>query len=205
MLGDIILRVLPIISPPRVRALGIPIRSIAAACHFSLITCENVKDYASVLKLRYLAYSAVGKAARGKPTSTMADHHDEIATIVMAKHGHRVVGSLRVVRPRPERLHEYEELTPIPSLLQDKATLVVVSRVCTHPGYRGSDLLKALVDKADEVALSFGRRYAIGGCTGELLPVYQRFGWRSSGVRYSHASLQGVSEQLIYKDLRPEN
>jgi predicted GNAT family N-acyltransferase len=200
VLGDMLLKLGPIVTPAAIRSIGIPVRSVARACRFSIVECR--KEFTRVLQLRHLAYSTVNKIDKDVPVAAMEDAHDEIAKIVIAQHGSRVVGSLRVVAPVPYRRHEYEELTAIPDPLQNRELLAVMSRVCTHPDYRRSDLLEALVTKGDEVARSLGKRYGIGGCTDSLLPVYKRFGWRSTGVKYNHASLNNIQEHLVYKDLQ---
>jgi predicted GNAT family N-acyltransferase len=199
VLGDLLLKLGPIITPSALRSLGVRIDSVARACSFSIV--EHHEDFTSVLRLRYLAYSAVNKAERDQPPSVMEDKHDKTAKIVIAKHGGRIVESLRVVAPEPGVPHEYEELTTIPAPFLDRELIAIMSRVCTHPGYRGSDLLGALVSKGDEIARSLGRRYGLGGCTDSLLRVYERFGWQSTGVQFHHATLKNIKEHLVYKDL----
>lgn len=203
MIGDLLLRNSQL-SPKTIRRSGFRIASVASACVIDTVQLSgHMRD---VLTLRRLAYGSVGKADLRAPVEKMSDCHDANAVIVRATHHHRTVGSLRIVFPDDAVPHEYCEVVDLPPLLQDRSRIAAVSRICTHPSYRGSDLFSELVAFADELICNQQRRYAVGGCTPGLLPLYLRHGWQSTGIRFRHHQLNGVEEYLIFKDFHaPRN
>jgi hypothetical protein len=164
-------------------------------------TISDVTDYRAVLVLRHLAYSLVGKADPNAAPSVMADRHDQNATIVAAFHQGKAVGSVRIIPTHPDVVHEYEQLLDLPASIPAKHSLATVSRVCTHPDYRGSDLFSTLMMAADQTVRLLNRRFALGSCSDSLLRIYVRIGWTPTGVFLPSDSQP--PEQLLLKDVRP--
>lgn len=199
-LGDLILRYMPVWTPDSVRNLNFKVTSVAWACKIALV--ENPKHLKGVQQLRRMAYGAAGKADIGAPLSSFVDKHDASAAIVHVRHGPRTVGSLRIVTPAAGASHEYQNIVELPDALARNEDIAAISRICTHPRYRRSDLFCSLLEFADRYVATCGRRYALGGCTPNLLHLYERFGWQSAGVRFCHPQLRNIEEVLIFRDYR---
>lgn len=189
----------PAITPRGLRRLGLNPASVAAACEIRCVRTES--ELRQVLALRQLTYALAGKVDPRAAAIERQDRWDAEAQIIAAFHRGCAVGSVRVNIPSGAEPHEFELLAPIPPPYDNRAEVGVVSRVCTHPHYRGSDLLKGLIEAAHEVMRAAGRRYGVGGCTLGLIPVYGRFGWKPLPVAYSQAAYGGYPEQLIVRDL----
>ena len=196
-LGQAALACLPGATPASLRTIGLGVRSVSAVCRFSVAAGE--RDYEKVLRLRHVAYSGIDRIAATEPIHVMADQYDRRAEIWVAWHRREAVGSFRVAFPKENDTHEFENLAPIPTVFGNRAELGVVSRICTHPLYRGADLFAELMVYCDRAILHHGRRIAFGGCAENLVPLYERFGWETIGVEYFHPTLRGGREQMIAK------
>jgi hypothetical protein len=181
-------------TPSELRAAGLTFDSVEHALVFD--SCRTPTEYAAVLSLRHEAYSAVGKADPLASPYVMADRFDHRAIILVALHGDKIVGTARLALPDPTEGTEYDEFVAIPPWV-DRHSLAVLSRIATHPSYRGSDLLYSLTLRCIAEAQGQGRRVVLGGCSDALLRVYERVGAQTTGLRFSHGSLAGNPEQLI--------
>ena len=172
-----------------------PVESIQRALTFRF--AESEADFVSVLRLRHVAYAAVGKVDASLPPTCMEDAFDRDAACLMAEHHGRLVGTARLVLPRPGALTEYDDYVSLPPSM-DRRHLAVLSRIATHAEYRGGDLLYSLVLRCLARAWKAGRRTVLGGCTEGLFRVYERVGAKRTGLTFAHAALGDTVEQLIY-------
>jgi predicted GNAT family N-acyltransferase len=168
--------------------------------HFG--ACGSKHEYREVLELRHRAYGAAGKASLSLPSQSMADAFDRDAVIFTARSGGELAGTARLVLPGEHDAIEYDAFVTVPSSI-DRNTLAVLSRIATHRDFRGGGLLYALTLRAVVLAHQLGRKTVIGGCTRELLPVYQRVGAQALGVGYTHEVLGSTPEHLIFWDSGP--
>ena len=67
--------------------------------------------------------------------------------------------------------------------------MVEVIRNCTHPAYRGSDLLMAMFQFIAITVLQAKRQYVVIGCTPDLVPLYSRIGMECLDMEYRHGKL----------------
>jgi predicted GNAT family N-acyltransferase len=198
-IGQYVLQFGPSVSISELKKSGFSVKSADKALDFGYV--KTAEDYRSVLDLRKLAYSKVGKVGSEVTPESMGDVFDTQARIVKATHQGRLVGSLRIMFHSPDETTEYEEFLDFPPEFPSKADLVVSSRNCTDPNYRGSDLVYGLIRQLVLTTLQSGRRYILGGSSEELLPLYKKLGFEPTGVFFEHGTLNKVKEQLILGDV----
>jgi predicted GNAT family N-acyltransferase len=198
-IGQYLIQFGPKVSLSELRDAGFIPTSTESAVEFSF--AKTAQEYREVLNLRKLAYADAGKISSEANSDEMADIFDSKSRILMARHMGEVVGSLRITFHSPDEDNEYDQFVTFPENFPRRDELVVLSRICTHSKYRGSDLFYGLMRHCVLAVLQSKRRYILGGCTDSLLPLYQRVGFKSKGLRYEHATLNGVQEQIIMADV----
>ncbi len=188
-IGQYLLQFGPGVTPDRLRSDGFRVRSMSRAFDFGWVQGE--RDYEEVLALRRLAYVHARKVSSDVKDEAMGDDGDARSRIVVARHRGRIVGTVRVMFPRTDadRL-KHEDYCALPATLPPRGAIVEVSKACTHPDFRGSDLFFSLLKHAALVTMQARRRYILMSCTDALLPLYQKIGVRRLGVGYFHPTMK---------------
>jgi hypothetical protein len=101
----------------------------------------------------------------------------------------------------PADSFEHEAYTSLPAGL-DRRRTTEITRICTHPGFRGGDLLRALLQFSALEVLRADRPIVVGSATQKLLPLYERIGMRATGRPFVHDELAGLEHWLIVGDAR---
>lgn len=177
---------------------GLPVTSLARGVEIGVATSEAERRQAYVL--RHLAYAAAGKV-NTDAAPLFCDAYDERASIVVARHKGEVVASLRLMFHGPADSFEHEAYTSLPAGL-DRRRTTEISRICTHPGFRGGDLLWALLRFSALEVLRADRPVVVGSATQNLLRLYERIGMRATGRAFVHDELAGLEHWLIVGDAR---
>ncbi len=196
--GQYVLQFGPGVSVQEIRQAGLKIKSVDSATQYSFV--KSPADYHEVLELRHQAYSAVGKADRDADPLVMSDVFDTQSRILMARHGNRTIGSWRVTFHRSDEQNEYDQYVRFPKDFPRRDEILVLSRICTDPQYRGSDLFYGMMRQCLITTLQSKRRYLLGGCSDELLPLYQKIGFVPTGIYFVHGGLNKIKEQIILAD-----
>ncbi|HEY2594239.1 MAG TPA: GNAT family N-acyltransferase, partial [Chloroflexota bacterium] len=198
VIGQYLLESGPWATKAQLGAGGLPIRSLASAVEIGVAATDKEKRQA--FELRQLAYAAAGKVAVGR-TMAAGDDHDREAIIVIARHKGTVIASLRLMYHGPGEAFEHEAYTELPADL-DRSRTTEITRLCTHPEFRGSDLLAALLQFSALAVIAAGRPIVLSSATKKLLPLYERLGMRSTGNSYIHSDLADLEHWLITGDAR---
>jgi predicted GNAT family N-acyltransferase len=197
-IGQYLLQSGPWVTKVELADAGLPVKSLARGVEIGVATCEAERRQAYAL--RHLAYAAAGKVTPD-PAAVFRDAYDQSATIVVARHKGEVVASLRLMFHGPEDSFEHEAHTSLPAGL-DRQRTTEITRVCTHPGFRGGDLLLALLQFSALAVLRADRPIVLGSATKKLLPLYERIGLRATGRGFVHSELAGLEHWLIVGDAR---
>lgn len=186
--GQYLLQFGPGATPEQLRAEGLPVRSTSRAFDFG--NAQDEGDYREVLALRKLAYVQAGKVSPDAPEAEMGDDFDRQSRIVTARYRGRLVGSIRVMFPRSEsdRL-KHEDYCELPASLPPRTEIVEMSKACTHPEFRGSDLFYSIIKHGALAAIQSRRKYILMSCTDQLYPIYKKLGFDDLGVSYVHAKM----------------
>ena len=176
------------------KAVGLVPVSVSAGVSFSYLKSES--DYRLCLDLRRLAYSAGGKVELDSDSSAMGDLLDASSRIVTGKRNGEVVASARIRFPGPNVPMEQDEFVDWPAELPRRDQMIEVSRVCTHPDYRGGDLLASLFQFCCSTSMTSRRPYVVIMSTDNLIRFYERLGWRRTGVRCV-LPIYGVEHEVL--------
>jgi predicted GNAT family N-acyltransferase len=198
-IGQYLLQFGPGVTVSELRSSGFMVESTDSSVTYTNV--KTIEDYRSVLALRQLAYSKVGKAELGQSIEKMSDIYDSSSRIIMSQHFGKTIGSLRLTFHTPEESNEYDHLVHLPpEQFPRRDEIVVLSRICTDPSYRGSDLFYGLMRQCVQATVQSNRRYLLGGCSDSLLPLYKKVGFKPTGIYFTHTNLKDVQEQIILAD-----
>ena len=182
------------------RAAGLYVQSASRALDFTYASTEE--EYRQVLELRKMAYSRVGKVKTDLSAEAMGDAFDKRSRILIAKTRGMVVGSMRLIYNGPNDKMEHEQYTTLPAAFPPRDETVEVTRICTHPDYRGEDLLVGMFAHCAVASLQSGKRWILGSATKKLLPIYERVGGKTTSVSYRHQALGGDEHFIVLLDLQ---
>jgi predicted GNAT family N-acyltransferase len=166
------------------------------AVEFKYVRTES--EYQQVLELRKLAYGSAGKLSSEESVS---DIYDSRSRIVIGVYRGRVVASTRLIYNELDDKMEHEEFVQFPEDFPRKDEICEITRVCTHPDFRGSDILMGLFRYVAITVIQSHRKYILGCATEELLPLYRRLGFKAIGMSYKHAALNNIEHHIILGDV----
>ena len=172
-IGQYLLRFGPGASVQQLRETGFHVRSSSRAMDFGAVRSEE--EYREVLALRRLAYVHAGKAGPEATDEQMADALDARSRILVAKYRGRIVATVRLLfPPTPDAPLKHEDYVALPAGTPPRDEIVELSKFCTHPEFRGSDLFYTLVKHCALTTLQSARRFAVMSCTDEPVKAYGR-------------------------------
>lgn len=186
-------------TPARLSEAGFRPREVKS--HLRFRSVRSMEDYAEVLGLRREAYVGAGKRDQDTRPEDMASPLDGKSRILMALHHDRLVGTLTFTFPADEGT-VLDSQTGFPGAkypvpLPPKANLIEVSRLCIDSEYRGTDVLQGLFEHGLKHFLLSDRHWLLTSAMDELLPMYERIGFRRLGASYKHPRLNNKEHHLI--------
>lgn len=187
------------VSPKELRDQRLVPKSVSPSIEFSFV--RTIDDYRKVLELRKVAYVGAGKISPDTHSSEMGDIYDVRSRIVVGKYKGRVVASAGLVFNEYHDRMEIEEFVEWPDQLPRRDEMVEVIRNCTHPDFRGGDLLMAMFKFIAITVLQAKRRYAVIGCTPDLIPLYRKIGMEDQKLEYRHRKLNDAKHTVMLADI----
>lgn len=189
MIGQYLLQFGPGASLKDLRATGFEIVSSSRALEFGCVRSDE--EYRDILELRRLAYVHAKKVSADVKDVEMADAFDARSRILYARYRGKMVASVRLMFPRgASDALKHEEYLRLPETLPSRTDLVEVSKACTHPDFRGSDLFYSMMKQTALTTVQSGRKFVLMSCTDSLLPIYAKLGLRKFGAGYDHPSMR---------------
>jgi predicted GNAT family N-acyltransferase len=173
---------------------GFPLISLKKSIYFKF--AENKEDYKKVVKLRNMAY-----AHKIKLPSSAPDFLEERSLIIMALYKDKLIGTLRLIFNDGTQLMENEQFVKLPDSFPPKSETLEVGRVCTHPDFRGSDLLSEMFRFTALTLLESDRKYIVTGSMKDLLPLYKKLGFKTTGVYYRYKELNNLKHEVLSLDI----
>jgi hypothetical protein len=186
------------LTPSHIRSLGFPVKELSNGFKFRFIKTE--KEYEEVLKLRFLAYKEAGKVSEGKTHVDMAAPLDCFSRIMGVYHFDKLIGSVAIGFPPSDKiLLDIERGFPggFPKKIPPKTQIVEISRLCTHPEYRRTDLLVRMFEYTYKTVHCGQRGYYLTSTDDKLWPLYRRLGFKKTGMNYPHPFLAGIKHHVI--------
>ena len=182
-------------SPKALRVAGFTTR--AQGSRLELAYVRSAEEFKEILQLRALSF---GQNEEGRRWEKWSDKHDAHSRILVGRFRGKIVCSGRVVYQDGVDSLEQSKFLKMPDLIPRDAPLTEIGRVCTHPDYRGDDLLVQLFRFIVLTMMESGQRYMIVNCTDELLGMYETVGLRKTGASFIHPN-DGARHYLIFSDL----
>jgi N-acyl-L-homoserine lactone synthetase len=168
---------------------------------FVLKVMSTEAEYQGVLDLRLRAYLEARKVAIYTNATDMADEYDAPSTIHVAKKASLVIGSVRVTVPKEGYpLFIGRDIPNAVEVLPDVKDFTEGSRMCTHPDFRQLGLFYPLAASMIYTATNTGRRYLVGSCTYDLIPLWEKCGFFATGIRFSSSDVTKQNLELLLLD-----
>lgn len=183
LMGEYILQFGDQATVKEIRDSGLNVRSTGRAVDISYVRTEQ--DYRDVLELRRICYD-VYKLDGEIPE--LSDIFDSRSRIIVVRHRGVCVASTRIIYHDMNDTLEQEQYGKLPEDMPRNDELVEVTRICTHPDYRASDLVYEMAKYVYVAMIQAKRRYLIGSSPENLLPMYLKMGGKTLGITYSPKS-----------------
>jgi len=164
--------------------------SFASAIDFGFLRTDE--EYKEVLNLRYRAYGNAGKLSVDATLDDMADIFDTRSRIIIGRHQGKIVASVRITFAELGQKFEIENDAEWSAEFPPREETVEVSKLCTDPEYRGSDLLISIFRQIVLTSLQAGRVWAIIGTTQDMLGLYEKVGLQKTQTRYLHKQFRNI-------------
>ncbi len=174
---------------------GFYTRQLSNTLDFNFVKTEE--DYEECLKLRLFANQGADKLSSKNSINDMADSYDSRSRIVFARHGGKTVCTVRLAFHEIDDQMEIEEYTNLPESFPRRDETIEIMRLCTHPDYRGADLLMSLFKHLAIVVVQSKRKYIVTSCVEELKPLYQKIGFKETSIRYENPLFKGHPDEVM--------
>ena len=188
--------------PSELPGYGIHLKRFKEQLRFQFVSTQD--EYEKVLQLRRNAYVRAGKQDPDAPAERFSSLSDTRSRILAAFHQETLVASMTLAFPTKDtRMLRSEAQFPegkCPVKIPPKDKLIEVHSFCTHKDFRGGDLVQGMVEHALRCLILSDREWAITMTTRELLPLYERFGFKRTGASAKVASLNGLEHFLVLLD-----
>jgi hypothetical protein len=176
------------------RSNGFEPHSVSRGVDFYFLKSEE--DYRQVLELRLLAHRSEGTIRNtGVDLADMGDINDARARILIGKYRDRVVVTGRVRFNDLGTPLEHEAHVELPKDFPRRDQIQEVSRLCTHPDFRRSDLLTSFFHFICSSSLSEDRPWYLMGSWEQMVPFYRKIGFRETNL--SHGEKMWNQDQKV--------
>lgn len=197
LMGEYILQFGDQATVKEIRDSGLNVRSTGRAVDISYVRTEQ--DYRDVLELRRACYEVY--ATNGGEIPELSDIFDSRARIIIVRHRGKCVASTRIIYHDIGDTLEQEQYGKMPEDMPRNDELVEVTRICTHPDYRASDLVYEMAKYVYVAMIQAKRRYLIGSSPENLMPMYLKMGGKKLGITYSPKSCPELKLEVLVFDL----
>jgi len=174
---------------------GLSPSTISNAVQFSYVKSEE--EYQEVLRLRYEAYKTEGKLSPNARIQDMADIFDIRSRIVIGKIGGKVIATGRLTFNNHDQPLEQEQYVDWSETLPRRDQSVEIMRLCTHPKFRGSDLLVVMFKFMATAVAQSKREWVILNTTEKYLPMYQRMGGKKTGISFNFKKFNNKTHYIL--------
>ncbi len=182
-------------SAEEMRLAGLEPKSVAAGVHFTFVRTEE--EYQEALNLRLRAYSQAGKYQGEQDPSIFADRFDATSRIAIGRFRGKVVATARINFPGSHTPLEQEQHVEWPSHLPRRDEVIEVSRACTDPDFRHSDLLAGLFRFIAVTCVTIERPYTVTMASPSMTPFYEKIGLEEVGLSYDIPLIGGLHNVMI--------
>ncbi len=166
----------------QLRGVGFAPESMAQGTTYYCLKTEE--DYRAVLELRFLANQKAGQIGAIRSPEETGDMHDARSRILVAKRNGKVIGTTRFRYTQLDEPLEAEAYVKWPSHFPRRDQIFEMSRLATHPDYRGSDLLPGLFRFGCTTCVDADRPWLVMSSMDKYVGFYRKVGFRPTGLSY---------------------
>lgn len=174
---------------------GYLVHNVSDAIQYSYV--KTKEDFEQVLRLRFDSYSAAGKIPDNKTYLDMTDQFDAKSRIILGKYKGDVVCSARMIFHQFGEELEQEKFIKWPVDLPRQDEVVEIMRACTRADFRGSDLLLGMFKYMAVTVAQAKKRWIVICATDEMIPFYQKIGFKNVGLSYQHTGLNNIVHHIM--------
>jgi predicted GNAT family N-acyltransferase len=173
---------------------GFKLKDVKDILEYQVVSSEH--EFRRILQLRRMSLAPHLQLQTGTD-ALVQDPWDSQSEHLYLTLGSHLVAALRLTfnLGNREQIEHKEALERLPQHLWDQG-FVEVSRVCTHPEYRGSHLLDAVFHHLQAVCKQSQHRYVVVSCQDSMLDMYQRFGAKPLGIRFHRQTSSPFGGQM---------
>lgn len=168
-------------SPKILRQMGFISKTRGAHLEFSYV--RSKEEYEEVLRLRALSFA---ENEEGRRWQYWADKFDTHSRILIGRFRGKILCSGRITFQKNSDALEQCAYVKMPAIIPRNTPLTEINRVCTHPDYRGEDLMAYLFRFVVMTMLESQQRYMVINCTDQLLRMYESIGCKRTGTSFVH-------------------
>lgn len=199
LLGQYLLQFGPSLTIAELRKSGFHIDNAKNQLSFNFV--KTAEDYKEILELRKCAFTKAGILDISSPAESLSDMYDTRSRILYTKINNKIVGTVRLSFYALDEKNEYDNYVKFPDNFPRRDEIVVASRACTSPDYEKAGIIYGMTRELILTVLQSRRRYILGCTADELLPLYEKLGFKPLGIYYNHPHFKNIKEQIILGDI----
>ena len=167
------------------RVAGFTPSSVSKAVDFYYLKTED--DYRKVLDLRLAAHQFDRniKDSIDATPEDLGDIEDSRSRIIIGTYKDRVVATGRIRYSELNSPLEHEKYVEWPDTLPRRDQIFEISRVCTDPEFRRSDLLAGLFQFICATCIQIDKPYVLIGSWPEMQGFYEKIGFKDTGLSHT--------------------
>lgn len=196
MIGQYVYQFGPQTSLSDIKESGLQLSQLSKGIEFKYVRTKE--EFEQVIELRKIAYGEAGKITS---EDNLTDLYDARSRIIIGLFRGKVVASTRLIFNEIDDQMEHEQFITLDSRVPRKNDICEITRVCTHPEFRGADLLAGLLKYVALTVAQSGRRYILGSATSKLLGMYLKMGFKNLNIKYSHEALNSEEHFIFLCDI----
>jgi hypothetical protein len=186
------------VAPNKLRAIGLP--AIDVSDNFKFRYAKTPAEYEQVLRLRFEAYSKVGKVKDGASYRDMASPLDKLSRILAVFHNDTLIASITLTFPNSNDLildTEKNLKNGYPTHFPQKTKVIEIARFCVKEEYQKSHLVMRVFQHVYKIIGTSDREMIISSADPKLLPMYKRIGMIDQGLTYEHPVFKGIIHTIV--------
>lgn len=162
---------------------GLETPRVSKAVDYTFVKTEE--EFQETLELRRQSYVHEGKISQQTGASDLTDIYDTRSRIVIGRYQGKIICTARLTFNEIDEKMEQEENMDWSTDLPRRDRIVEIMRACTHPEYRGSDLLMGMFQFIALTVVQSRRPWIVINTTEKMESLYNKIGFSSTGHSYN--------------------
>ena len=196
ILGDFLFQFSDCKSIKELKESGFNVKKASSALEFQNVKSET--DYKDIKLFREFCYGRAGKIRKEQDKEELSDSYDTHSRIVFCRYKNEVICSARLTFPEGKsQKFELDDQVEIPKNFPNRNEIVELSRICTHPDFRASDLLFHLIKHCMLQVACSDVKWIFGAAEERLVPAYEKMGWRRLDTHFINHDMGSKKHYLL--------